>query len=217
LSAFPVDGGKPNYERVIVGLLEMIPFDDVSKEAVKKQLAKSEDKDKIKELLVKVLNDVHKTREKQVGETVMRQIEKYAYLGSIDHLWINHIDHIDGLREAVTLRAYGQRDPLVEFKNEAYELFEGLIDRIDEELSRRIFRIGVAAPQPEIPLDQARTNVDRTDAMGLAQKGADETAKTGSKAFSGNESIKKKKIGRNDPCWCGSGKKWKKCHYPQLS
>lgn len=215
LSAFPVDGGKPNYERIIVGLLEIIPFDAVSKEAVKKQLAKSKDKDKTKELLVKVLNDVHKTREKQVGETVMRQIEKYAYLGSIDHLWINHIDHIDGLREAVTLRAYGQRDPLVEFKNEAFELFEGLIDRIDEELSRRLFRVGVTAPRPEIPLDQARTNVDRTDAMGLAQKGADETAKTGSKAFSGSESVKKKKIGRNDPCWCGSGKKWKKCHYPQ--
>jgi len=215
LLAFPEDGGKPNYERIIVGLLEIIPFDDVSKEAVKKQLAKTEDKDKIKGLLVKVLNDVHKTREKQVGETVMRQIEKYSYLGSIDHLWINHIDHIDGLRESVTLRAYGQRDPLVEFKQEAFELFEGLIDRIDEELSRRIFRVGVAVPRPEIPLDQARTNIDKTDAMGLAQKGADETAQTGSKAFSGNQPARKKKIGRNDPCWCGSGKKWKKCHYPQ--
>jgi preprotein translocase subunit SecA len=215
LLAFPEDGGKPNYEKIIVGLLEIIPFDDVSKEAVKKQLAKSEDKDKTKELLVKVLNDVHKTREKQVGETVMRQIEKYSYLGSIDHLWINHIDHIDGLREAVTLRAYGQRDPLVEFKKEAFDLFEGLIDRIDEELSRRIFRVGVAVPRPEIPLDQARTNIDKTDAMGLAQKGADETAQTGSKAFSGSGPTKKKKIGRNDPCWCGSGKKWKKCHYPQ--
>lgn len=215
LLAFPEDGGKPNYEKIIVGLLEIIPFDDVSKEVVKKQLAKLEDKDKIKELLIKVLNDVHKTREKQVGETVMRQIEKYSYLGSVDHLWINHIDHIDGLREAVTLRAYGQRDPLVEFKKEAFELFEGLIDRIDEELSRRIFRIGVAVPRPEIPLDQARTNIDKTDAMGLAQKGADETARTGSKAFSGNKPTRKKKIGRNDPCWCGSGKKWKKCHYPQ--
>ncbi|RLC32499.1 preprotein translocase subunit SecA [Candidatus Woesebacteria bacterium] len=215
LLAFPEDGGKPNHERIIVGLLEIIPFDDVSKEAVKKQLAKLEDKDKAKGLLVKVLNDVHKTREKQVGETVMRQIERYAYLGSIDHLWINHIDHIDGLREAVTLRAYGQRDPLVEFKQEAFELFEGLIDRVDEELARRIFRVGVAAPRPEIPLDQARTNIDKTDAMGLAQKGADETAQTGSKAFSGSKTATKKKIGRNDPCWCGSGKKWKKCHYPQ--
>jgi preprotein translocase subunit SecA len=106
---------------------------------------------------------------------------------------------------------------LVEFKNEAYELFETLIDRIDEELTRRIFRIGVAVPQPEIPLEQARTNIDRTDAMGLASKSADETAKVGKPAFAeAKDGVRRKKIGRNDPCWCGSGKKYKKCHYPQL-
>jgi preprotein translocase subunit SecA len=117
---------------------------------------------------------------------------------------------------------------LVEFKNEAYDLFEGLIDKIDEELAHRIFRIGVAQPRPEIPLEQARANIDRADAMGLAQADADETAQTGSPAFSGSKpvsqgQVRKKKIGRNDPCWCGkvdsNGKpvKWKKCHYPQTS
>ena len=107
------------------------------------------------------------------------------------------------------LRAYGQRDPLVEFKAEAYSMFEGLIDKIDEELSHRIFRIGVAMPQPEIPLAQARENIDKSDATGLAG-GAQETAESGEKAF-GQAS---KKLGRNDPCWCGSGKKFKRCHYP---
>ena len=110
------------------------------------------------EFLEKVLMDVYEKREKDVGDSVMREIEKYAYLGAIDHLWMDHIDHIDDLREGVTLRAYGQRDPLVEFKNEAYNLFERLIDRVDEELSHRIFRIGVAQPQPEIPLNLAREN-----------------------------------------------------------
>jgi preprotein translocase subunit SecA len=151
----------------------------------------------------------------------MRQIEKYAYLGSIDHLWIDHIDRIDGLREAIGLRAYGQRDPLVEFKAEAYGMFEGLIDKIDEELSHRLFRIGVAVPQPEIPLEQARENIDRSDMMGLAG-GVEETAQSGEPAFAKppitnhQSPITKSKLGRNDPCWCGSGKKWKKCHYPQL-
>ena len=146
----------------------------------------------------------------------MREVEKYAYLGSIDHLWMDHIDHIDDLREGVTLRAYGQRDPLVEFKNEAYNLFENLVDKIDEELSHRIFRIGVAMPQPEIPLSMARENVDRSDQTGLAGN-AEETAKSGEKAFpSTSGSQPHSKLGRNDPCWCGSGKKWKKCHYPQL-
>jgi preprotein translocase subunit SecA len=136
-------------------------------------------------------------------------VEKYAYLGAIDHLWMDHIDHIDDLREGVTLRAYGQRDPLVEFKNEAFNMFESLIDKIDEELSHRIFRIGVAQPQPEIPLNLARENLDKSDDTGLAGN-AEETAKSGEKAFGPN------KMSRNDPCWCKSGKKWKKCHYPQL-
>lgn len=209
---------KIDYEKIVVSLLDIIPLDDTSKEAIKKQLDKLVEKDDIAKFLKKVLADVHKAREKQVGEKVMRQIEKFAYLGAIDHLWIDHIDHIDGLREAITLRAYGQRDPLIEFKNEAYELFEGLMDRMDEELAHRIFRIGVARPQPEIPVQEARANIDTTDMTGLAQESAQETAKAGEPAFANpNKPLKakKKKIGRNDPCWCGSGKKWKKCHYPQ--
>ena len=122
----------------------------------------------------KVLADVYASREKQVGEGAMRQVEKYAYLGSIDHLWIDHIDHIDDLREAVELRRVGQRNPLVEFKNEAYALFENLFGRIDEELCQRLFRIGVA-PAPEIPLEKVRENIDTTDMTGLA--GGAEAAK----------------------------------------
>jgi preprotein translocase subunit SecA len=187
-------------------LLEIIPFDDVSMKRIISELEKQDDK---QVFLKKILSDVYEKREKEMGESMMRQIEKYAYLGSIDHLWMDHIDHIDDLREGVSLRGYGQRDPLVEFKNEAFNLFEGLVDRIDEELSHRIFRIGVARPQSEIPLSKARENVDTSDLTGLSG-GADEALVTGKKAFD------KKKIGRNDPCWCGSGKKWKHCHYPKL-
>lgn len=209
LLAWP-EMGEADYEKIAVGFLEIVPFDDASFKAFQKELEKRKNKDEIKGLLIKVIDDVHKTREGQVGSEVMRQIEKYAYLGSIDHWWIEHIDQIDDLREGVSLRAYGQRDPLIEFKNEAFSLFEGLIERIDAELSRRLFRIGIAAPQPEIPIAQARENIDTSDTTGLVGN-ADETAKTGEPAFAA-----KKKIGRNDPCWCGSGKKWKKCHYPQL-
>ena len=228
--SWPEYESKPDYEKIIVSLLEIIPFDEGSIKRIKEQLQKLTDKVSIKEFLVKVLNDVYETREKQVGSGIMRQIEKYAYLGSIDHLWIDHIDYIDDLREAVSLRSYGQRDPLIEFKNEAYGIFETLIDRIDEELSRRILRIGVVQPQSEIPLNLARENIYKTDYTGLAG-GAAETARSGEPAFAKASSGKpafnqpinqspnqpvKHKLGRNDPCWCGSGKKWKKCHYPQL-
>ncbi len=194
-----------------VALAEIIPFDDTSIKRIKSELEKADNK---QEFLERVLMDVYGKREKDLGESTMRGVEKYAYLGAIDHLWMDHIDHIDDLREGVSLRGYGQRDPLIEFKNEAYQLFETLIDKIDEELSRRIFRIGVATPQTEIPLNLARENVDTSDKTGLSG-GANEAAKSGEKAF-------QKKLGRNDPCWCGKtdseGKplKWKKCHYPQM-
>ncbi|MDP3994808.1 MAG: preprotein translocase subunit SecA, partial [bacterium] len=187
------EGVDMDEERVLGLLLEVVPFDENSSKRVKEELKKIKNREQVGELLSKVIDDVHKTRENQVGETIMRQIEKYAYLGAIDRLWIDHIDYIDDLREGVEIRAYGQKDPLVEFKNEAFGLFESLIDRIDGELSRRLFRIGVNIPQPEIPLDQARENIDTRDNTGLA----------GQPAFA--------KTGRNDPCPCGSGKKYKKC------
>jgi preprotein translocase subunit SecA len=202
--------GNVNSDELAVGLAEIIPFDDASLLRIKDQIKRQDNK---AEFLEKVLEDVYEKREKDLGPAVMREVEKYAYLGSIDHLWMDHIDHIDDLREGVTLRAYGQRDPLVEFKNEAYNMFENLVDKIDEELSHRIFRIGVAMPQPEIPLAAARENLDTSDTTGLAGN-ADQTAKSGEKAFP-SQSTSNRKIGRNDPCWCGSGKKWKKCHYPQ--
>lgn len=200
---------KLDYERIVMGLADIIPFDDVSIKRIKGEMEKHEDKEELKAFLQGVLTDVYERREKDLGATTMREVEKYAYLGAIDHLWMDHIDHIDDLREGVTLRAYGQRDPLVEFKNEAFNLFEALIDKVDEELSHRIFRIGVGVPQSEIPLNLARENLDKSDTTGLSGN-ADKTARSGEKAF------ENKKISRNDPCWCGSGKKWKKCHYPKL-
>lgn len=210
---------KIDAERVAVSLAEIIPFDSASLKNIKNQISKLKGLDEVNNFLRKVFDDVYEKREKELTLPVMREVEKFAYLGSIDHLWVDHIDHIDDLREGVTLRAYGQRDPLIEFKNEAYNLFENMVNKINIELSRRIFRIGVARPQPEIPLNLARENVDRSDATGLSGDAAS-TARQGPPAFSpgsqpSNDQVNK--LGRNDPCWCGSGKKWKKCHYPQMA
>lgn len=215
-------------EKIIIGMLEIVPFDDASKEQVKKQIANIKDKEKLENALGGILEEVHKARENQVGSDSMRQIEKFAYLGAIDHLWMDHIDQIDALREGVRLRTYAQKDPVAEFKNEAFDMFEELMQKIDGELSKRIFRIQVVRPQTEIPLERARTNIDTGDQTGLMDTPTPELGTEGGpKAFaqpptnSTQEIVnsgqpKTKKIGRNDPCWCGSGKKWKKCHYPQL-
>jgi preprotein translocase subunit SecA len=237
-----VESGNIDEEKVVVSLMEIVPFDDASMSRIKEQLEKfKENTEKVKDFMQKMITDIYESREKQQGSEVMRNIEKFAYLGAIDKHWIDHIDQLDGLREAVRLRGYGQRDPVVDFKNEAFTLFESLIDRIDDELARRIFRIGVAqAPRPEVPLDLATTNVDPTDSTGLIDKSREKLegikeepafveASVGRPAFAqsssgnpisstasgGNQPSSKKKIGRNDTCPCGSGKKYKKCHYPQ--
>ena len=202
--------GKPDYEKMVVLLTEIVPFDDESRKRIESNIKNLSTKDEIRGFMLKVIEDIHQTREKQVSEKVMRQIEKYAYLGAIDHMWIEHIDRIDDLREGINLRAYGQKDPLVEFKNEAYGLFEGLLERIDDELTRRVFRISVAVPQREIPLEQARINVDSSDMTGLAG-GADVAAAVGSPVFGKSSDTdqqlsgaSRSKIGRNDPCPCGA-------------
>lgn len=208
LSTF--EGEKPDFDRILVHLFEIIPFDEKSRVSIRLDLEKQETIDDLTRFLEKVLHTAYKAREKQFGESVMRQMERFAYLGSIDSQWIDHIDRVSDLQHAIRYRAYGQRDPLVEFKNEAYSMFENLIVSIDNELARRIFRIAVAQASNEIPLDIARVNIDETDNMGVEEENADDTAKTGIPIVS-----RESKIGRNDPCWCGSGKKWKHCHYPK--
>lgn len=206
---------KIDAERISIGLAEIIPFDDASLRRIRSQIEELKSIEEIGKFLETILTDIYEKREKDLTTPVMREVEKFAYLGAIDHLWMDHIDHIDDLREGVTLRAYGQRDPLIEFKNEAFGLFEKLVNKINIELSRRIFRIGVAQPQSEIPLNLARENLDKSDSTGLSGD-AESTAKRGVPAFpKGDDSLKK--IGRNDPCWCGSGKKWKHCHYPKIA
>lgn len=198
--------GVIDYERVFVGLMEIVPFDEGSKNNLRKSLSKIKDVEKLEDAAIEIIREAKKAREKDMGASVMRQIEKFAYLSSIDHLWMDHIDHIDGLRESINLRAYGQRDPLVEFKNEAFGMFEGLVEKVDEELAHRLFRINVSRPTPEVDLSKITTNVDKSDNTGLVSssgststKGKTKPQKTGAR------------IGRNDLCPCGSGLKYKKC------
>jgi len=213
--------GKIDHEKIVMGLVEIVPFDDASREQALKELKKQDNLEKIKETLEKIVLSVHKSRESQVGEAVMRQVEKFAYISSIDHQWVEHLDAIEGLREGVRLRVYGQRDSLAEFKNEAFDMFEGLMGKIEAQVARSLFRVGVATRRPEIPTNLLRTNEDKIDQTGLLESADEEiTAAAGKKAFakptSDNLQQTTKKLGRNDPCWCGSGKKWKKCHYPQI-
>jgi preprotein translocase subunit SecA len=188
-------------EEIVSKFLEILPLDEASAERLKSQVSSLATPQEIADLLNKLVNEAFALRKKQLGEEVFWQLGKFIYLQAIDRLWIDHLYAMDSLREGIGLRGYGQVDPLVEYKKEAYASFEKLIGAIEGEVARRIFRVQVAAP-PSVSR-QIQTNIDTQDQMGLRSQPVVKPVVSG-----------KKKIGRNDPCWCGSGKKWKKCHYP---
>ncbi|MCJ7792815.1 MAG: preprotein translocase subunit SecA [Candidatus Marinimicrobia bacterium] len=191
------------YDQIMPGFGEILPFDTNSQGRLKSQLEEIKEPEKIKEFLKKLVSDAYESREKQVGETNMRQIESFVYLRTIDRIWVDHLDAMDDLREGVGLRGYGQKDPLVEYKKEAFASFERLLGSIDHDLVRQIFRVQIGPPRPQP--QPIRTNIDAQDKMGLTPE-----PKQASQAVP-----QKKKIGRNDPCPCGSNKKYKKCCYPK--
>jgi preprotein translocase subunit SecA len=126
---------------------------------------------------------------------------------------MEHLDAVDDLREGIGLRGYGQRDPLVEYKNEAFNMFEQLIAGIDGEIVHRIYKVQVAtAPPGEVP-----TNIQTPIAESPITKAAKKMRTNTSEQVVAQPVVNTaKKLGRNDPCPCGSGKKWKKCHYPKI-
>lgn len=135
----------------------------------------------------------YKTKEEMFGETI-REIERVILLRVVDAKWMEHIDAMEQLRQGINLRAYAQKDPVVEYKFEAMEMFEEMTEAIKEETVRHLFHV---VPQTHIE----RTQVAKPMAENL---GGDGTVKQ-------KPAVNKVKIGRNDPCPCGSGKKYKHC------
>jgi len=194
-------------EKIVNGFCEMLPFDTASSANLKTSLSKVKPAEEMAKFLKKLVADAFETRERQVTPGIMREMEKFVWLQTIDRLWIDHLDTIEDIREGVGLRGYAQQDPLVEYKKEAFASFERLMASIDHEVVRRIFRVQLAHPPVGGQPRPMQTNIDMQDSTGLLAKQQSQSKPV----ISG-----RKKVGRNDPCWCGSGKKWKKCHYPQL-
>jgi len=194
-------------EKIVDEFTTIIPFDDASKRQLAKQLETAGGVEGKVGFLINLAHDIYNQRKKQLGEEMMGQIERYVMLSVIDTLWMDHLDAVENLRGGIGLRGYGQRDPLVEYKNEAYAMFEQLIQAIDDEIVHRIYKIQVQqAPQarPRNVVEQAAGETS----------GISETSGTNAGINKTRSTADGKKLGRNDPCWCGSGKKYKKCHYP---
>ena len=125
----------------------------------------------------------------------MREAERVIMLRVVDEYWMDHIDAMHDLRQGITLRAYGQADPVVAYKREGYEMFDAMINAIKEETIRRLFLVRIKS-QEEIKREKV--------AKVTFEGGGDKTVRR-------QPTTKKAKVGRNDPCPCGSCKKYKNC------
>jgi len=166
-------------------LEEIFPLQDVDPESWR-QFTPQE----LKEEILNLAEQALEKRNQEVGPEIMRDLKRVILLRMVDSKWMAHLDNMDELRQGIGLRAYGQKDPLVEYKLEAYEMFQQMIAEIKHDVVKYMFTVQVVA-EPRI-----------APAARVQQTTAPQPA--GQPAMS-------KEIGRNDPCPCGSGKKYKKC------
>jgi preprotein translocase subunit SecA len=166
--------------------------------------------EEIDELLWEKLKAKYADKEKQIGDEAMRTYERIIMLNIIDAQWKDHLLALDHLKQGIGLVGYGQKDPLVEYKKESFDLFQAMLDRIDTTTIRSLFNLQVVSEQP--PDELQRRRAARRSSMNF-------TGPNQGAAAAGEEAGKVKtivrnqpKVGRNDPCPCGSGKKYKKCH-----
>lgn len=184
-------------EKIIPEFVSIIPFDETSQKQLVKQLQQLHTPEEMTDFLSKLAADMYEAREKQMTLEVARQVERWVSLQVIDNLWMDHLDAIDNLREGIGLRGYGQRDPLVEYKNEAFTMFERLIATIDSEIVHRIFKVQVQMAPPA-PVVQKAAPAVQPSVIRRIQTNAPQTSVAQPAVAAA------KKLGRNDPCPCGA-------------
>ena len=141
----------------------------------------------------------------RIGPEVMRVAEKTLFLQILDQSWKEHLLALDHLRHGIQLRAYGQRDPLNEYKREAFDMFEAMMNRLREQVTQLLAHIEIRQPEPmqAAPAPQAQPAQQRMQAAMAGGEG---------QAGDGGNPASWKNVSRNAPCPCGSGKKYKHCH-----
>ncbi|HOW60352.1 MAG TPA: preprotein translocase subunit SecA [Candidatus Moranbacteria bacterium] len=204
-----------NTEIISAEIQNIFPFSDQDKKKIE-QIRDDKSKnvaEKISlmtEYVMGKAKEAYIQKEKEIGAENFKQVEKAIILQTIDTLWMNHLDEIDYLRQGIGLRGYGQRDPLVEYKREAFHLFSHLMENVRSTAVRTIFRISLVPNQMQAQAQpkniQYKGAEENQEQFGAARENDANEAPAQQKPI-----INENKVGRNDPCPCGSGKKYKKC------
>ena len=213
--------GEWDKEKLIEGIKNIFPIDESAK--IKLENLEKEDwrnmAEKISEItqyFFGLAKEAYNKKEQELGKENMRLVERFLTLQTIDVMWMNHLDEIDYLREGIGLRGYGQRDPLIEYKRESFAMFSHLVENIRATISSAIFRVSVnvsannfeAQEQTDLTYNNGKEKMSQQENFSGSQKSEASFQNSSIQAPFKNE----KKVGRNEPCPCGSGKKYKKCH-----
>lgn len=227
------DDDQESVSQLLAEFVGIVPFDEKSQQQLKKRLVKKQVLEELVNELWMIIQKVYKSREDNLGLELMSQLERYVILSTIDEKWIDHLDQMDSLKDGIWLRG-DKQTVLAEYKKESFAMFDSLINTIESTIARRIFRIQPARQQQtqtQILLDQAEYQKEDVNEP-LTKEIADAQTPTGAmtpKSTSGNTSdlaralrsagsvstpgqgVRKAKVGRNSPCPCGSGLKYKDC------
>ena len=175
------------------------------------------DREKLQEYFIEQAKETYNRKLMLYPKEIMRDFERWAYLNSIDGLWKEHLYELDQIKEGVGLQAYGQKDPLLIYKSQAFESFQNLLAHINKTTLRLLFRTDIRLQEePQRPVAPMQIKQASTENMGFAQgaQNAQVPSQPQSQQAGKKEPIRRDhpKVGRNDPCPCGSGKKYKNCH-----
>ncbi|MFI5145156.1 MAG: preprotein translocase subunit SecA [Ignavibacteria bacterium] len=176
--------------------------------------------DGLEEAIMNEVKDTYKRREDKYGVDLIARVERFAFLTVIDEKWKDHLREMDDLKEGINFRAYGQKDPLIEYKRDGFELFVAMLEEIGQEVINFVFKFTTReeqVPQKKRQMPAQRMQTIHASSQGAGLKMSPENAQQKLEQQPGDNTKKipikvGPKIGRNDPCPCGSGKKYKNCH-----
>ncbi len=174
-------------------------------------------RDDLVEKIIAFAKDVYELKEKRIGTEKIDFLERYFLLRVIDDEWKDHLHEMDMMKEGIHLRAYGQKDPLIEYKREAFGMFESLIDRINDKTLTWLWKFQIQeepdSRRRRLPRQKMSTVHESAANMGFAGAEESDIQQASRERSNKQRPIRvEQKVGRNDPCPCGSGKKYKKCH-----
>jgi len=198
------ESGKIDSEKVVLEFCEILPLDPRQRAELKDKIEKS---DNSSEFLIKTLTDQWQQRVDYFGADLANSITSFAIISTLDPLWVEHLTALDDLRDGVRLRGYAQKDPLIEYRKEGFEMFQKLMSQFEYNLVRKLYRLEPVTDPNLIP-----KNVTEGRGDSMSENPQTEAELPPKQVTIKNDQV----IGRNDLCPCGSGKKYKKCCYPKF-